>query len=261
VETFGETRWVQVNIAFPGQDAHQRERRAVGHLVQVLPVCQARGLITSWFFIRKGRWRVRYLPAETGSRQGRDGCPLRSLLTQGLSWTSDIYEPEIHAFGGHPSMDTAHALFHADSHHLLTFLASTPTDRREHSLILCTALMRAAGLDVNEQGDVWARIAEQRAALRGELPAPPTWAAFTNDVRQLLLSNPRPGGITDEWLTAFDQAGKQLRTLREDGQLTRGIRAVIALHVIFHWNRIGIPGPAQAELAQAAKEAIFEAPL
>ena len=32
---------------------------------------------------------------------------------------------------------------------------------------------------------------------------------------------------------------------------------VLALHVIFHWNRIGLAGAAQATLAHAAKEAIF----
>jgi hypothetical protein len=45
--------------------------------------------------------------------------------------------------------------------------------------------------------------------------------------------------------------------VRETGQLTRGLRTVIALHVIFHWNRIGLPASAQATLAQAATEASF----
>jgi thiopeptide-type bacteriocin biosynthesis protein len=260
VETSAETRWVQVNITFPGQDAYERERRAVGHLSRVLPVAEADGHITSWFFIRKGRWRVRFLPAETGSREApHDDRRLHSLLTQDLPWTSDIYEPEIHAFGGPASMDTAHTLFHADSRHLLTFLAGAPAGRRERSLILLTAFMRAAGLDVGEQGDVWGRVADQRSALRGDLPAPTTWASFTGDVRRLLLGNARSGGVADGWLTAFQEAGTQLRALREAGRLTRGIRAVTALHVIFHWNRIGIPGSAQAVLAQAAKEAIFGA--
>ncbi|TYC10060.1 bacteriocin biosynthesis protein [Actinomadura syzygii] len=245
--------WTQVNIAFPGQKPRERERQAAAHLARILPTAEASGLITSWFFIRKDRWRVRYLPTETSG----DGRYLRSLLTRGVDWTSDIYEPEVHAFGGHPSMDTAHELFHADSHHLLTFLNSTPTDRRERSLILLTALMRAAGLEFGEQGDVWARIAEQRAALRGELPDPATWAAFTDDVRRLLLGRPQPDDIGNDWLTAFDTAGGQLKAQRESGQLTRGIRAVTALHVIFHWNRIGITGPTQAILAQAAKEAIL----
>ncbi|QXJ21689.1 bacteriocin biosynthesis protein [Actinomadura graeca] len=241
--------WNQVNIAFPGKDARERERQAAAHLARILPAAEADGLITSWFFVRKDRWRVRYLPAEPGDRS------VRSLLTQGVAWTSEIYEPEIHAFGGPASMDSTHDLFHADSRHVLTFLNGAPSDRRERSLILLTALMRASGLELGEQGDVWARIAEQRSALRGAPPAPDTWASFTDDVRRLLLGRPRPADIGNDWLTAFEKTGRQLRALRESGRLTRGIRAVTTLHVIFHWNRIGITGPAQAALAQAAKEA------
>ncbi|GAA1892716.1 thiopeptide-type bacteriocin biosynthesis protein [Actinomadura bangladeshensis] len=251
-DTSDNSSWTQVNIAFPGQNARERERQAVAHLARVLPPAETAGLITSWFFIRKGRWRVRYRPAET---RGRDS--VRSQLIRGVDWTGDIYEPEIHAFGGHPSMDTAHKLFHADSRHLLTFLNGTPADRRERSLILCTALMRAAGLEFGEQGDVWAQIAEQRSVLRGELPDPATWSSFTNDVRQLLTGQAQRDDIGHDWLTAFQNTGGQLKSLREHGQLTRGIRAVTALHVIFHWNRIGLTGPTQAMIAQAAKDAIF----
>ncbi len=195
-----ETSWTQVNIAFPGQDPRERERQAVEHIARTLPAAQTSGLITSWFFIRKGRWRVRYLPTEQAT--SRNECPLHPLLTQGVDWTGDIYEPEVHAFGGPASMDTAHELFQADSRHLLAFLSDTPSDRRERSLILCTAFMRAAGLEFGEQGDVWARIAKQRCALRGELPAPSTWASFTDDVRRLLLGKACP----DE--TAIDQPGE-----------------------------------------------------
>ncbi|MUN35399.1 thiopeptide-type bacteriocin biosynthesis protein [Actinomadura litoris] len=244
--------WTQVNIAFPGHNARERERRAAAHLVRILPAAEADGRITSWFFTRKTRWRIRYRPAKAS-----DSRPLRSLLTQGVDSTNDIYEPEVHAFGGHPSMETAHQLFHADSHHLLTFLNGAPTDRRERSLILLTTLMRAAGLEFGEQGDVWARVAEQRSPLRSDLPEPATWASFTHGVRHLLLGKPRPDDIGSHWLTAFETAGGQLKDLRERGQLTRGIRAITALHVIFHWNRIGLTGPTQAELAQAVKEAIL----
>lgn len=246
--------WTQLNIAFPGQDARQRERKAAAHLARFLPAAEADGRITSWFFIRKDRWRIRYQPAEPGSS---DSHSLRSRLTRGVAWTSDIYEPEVHAFGGHASMDTAHDLFHADSRHLLAFLTSAATDRKERSLILLTTLMRAAGLEFEEQGDVWARIAEQRSALRSDLPEPATWAFFTDDVRHLLIGKARPSDIGNDWLTAFENAGGQLKALRDNGQLTRGIRSVTALHVIFHWNRIGIAGPTQAVLAQAAKEAIL----
>jgi thiopeptide-type bacteriocin biosynthesis protein len=251
-EALYETPWRQVNIAYPG-DRQQREHHAIRHLAGVLPAAEADGLITSWWWIRKGAWRVRYLLAEeTG---GHD--PVHPLLTAGVAWTDDIYEPEVHAFGGQVSMDTAHILWHRDSRHLLSYLDNNPADRREHSLVLCTALMRAAGLDWNEQGDVWARIAEQRNGLQPPAPDPQAWASFVGDVRHLLLGTARPDTIAGDWLTAFSEAGRAVRTLREADGLTRGLRAVIATHVIFHLNRIGIPATTQAALAQAAKEAVF----
>jgi thiopeptide-type bacteriocin biosynthesis protein len=253
-----ETPWKQVNIAYPSPDPHQRERQAVDHLTHVLPAAEADGLITSWFFIRKGRWRVRYLLTEdTSGHDGRNTDPLHPLLTDGVAWTDEIYEPETHAFGGPDSMNAAHALFHRDSRHLLPLLHNGPADRREHSLVLCTALMRTAGLDFNEQGDVWARVAEQRAGLAGVPPDSQVWASFTSDVRHLLLGDARADLIGGDWLTTFEDTGRTLRTLRENGRLTRGIRAVIALHVIFHWNRFGLTATTQATLARAAKEAVF----
>jgi thiopeptide-type bacteriocin biosynthesis protein len=246
-----ETPWQQVNISCAGGTRQQQEQRAIEHLRQVLPAAEDAGLIASWWFIRKGAWRVRYLPTETGS-QGL----ARKLLTGGVSWTSDIYEPETHAFGGPGAMTAAHTLFHHDSRHLLGYLSQEPADRRERSLVLCSAMMRAAALDLNEQGDVWARVLQHRAE---HLKWPPTsnartWERFTGDARRLLLGTPRDTG---EWHTAFQNAGTNLQRLRETGELTRGLRTVVALHVLFHWNRIGLPAASQATLAQAAKEAIF----
>jgi thiopeptide-type bacteriocin biosynthesis protein len=253
-----ETPWKQVNIVYPARDSQERERQAVGHLARVLPAAEADGLITAWFFIRKGPWRIRYLLAQDTTGHGEPNPdPLRARLIAGARWTDDIYEPEVHAFGGPASMDIAHRLFHYDSHHLLAYLHHSPADRRERSLVLCTALMRTAGLDLNEQGDVWARIAAQRSPLAGPPPDPRVWAIFTTDIRCLLLGDPRADLIGSDWLTAFEETGRALRTLRENGDLTRGIRAITALHVIFHWNRIGVRAVTQATLAQAAKDAIF----
>ncbi len=180
----------------PGQTAQEREQRAVAHLSRVLPVAETASLVTFWWFIRKGAWRIRYLPTnspDSGDRASR-------LLTEGTTWTSGIYEPETHAFGGHDAMATAHTLFHHDSRHLLTYLHQHPTTRREHSLILCSALMRAAGLYPNEQGDVWAQVPEHRAAHLNQAPITDArrWARFTGDVRSLLLGAPRTSG---DWHT------------------------------------------------------------
>jgi thiopeptide-type bacteriocin biosynthesis protein len=253
-----ETPWKQVNIAYPAQDRAERERQAVAHLTGILPPAEADGLITAWWFIRKDAWRVRYLLTDQANGHGsKTADSLHPLLTNGVTWTHDIYEPEIHAFGGPASMDIAHTLFHADSHHLLSALSDGPADRRERSLVLCTALMRAAGLDINEQGDVWAQVAAQRAGL-AQMPSDlQVWASFTGNVRHLLLGRPRANLIDSDWLTAFQQAGRSLQNLRKSGTLTRGIRAVIALHVIFHWNKLGLTAGTQATLAHAAKEAIF----
>ena len=247
-----EIHWEQVNITYPGSSRQERERHAIAHLTRVLPAAEAHELVTAWWFIRKDPWRIRYLPASTD--HGFD--PVHRLLTDQVVWTSDIYEPETHAFGGPEAMDAAHTLFHHDSRHLLDYLQRDPADRRERSLILCTALMRAAGLDLEEQGDVWAHVDQMRAPLLDPalLPEPGIWTAFTDKVRYLLLGTARS---TDSWHAAFDGAGATLRALRETGRLTRGLRAVIAKHVIFHWNRIGLPAATQAVLAHAAKEAIF----
>lgn len=252
-----QPRWKQVNITYASHGNQAREHEAVTHLARVFPAAEAEGLLTSWFFIRKGPWRIRYLLAGTLAGNEPDCDPVHPLLIDGVTWASDIYEPETHAFGGPGSMDAAHQLFHADSRNLLTYLSSDPQERRERSLVLCSALMKAAGLDFNEQGDVWARIAEQRAALLDNPPDPHVWKSFTADTHHLLTGRACRNDIGNGWIAAFEELGTTLKVLRNTGQLTRGIRGTIALHVVFHWNRIGIPGKVQAILARAAKEAVF----
>lgn len=247
------TPWHQINIAYTGDNPRHREQAALTHLRQVIPAAEDAGLITSWWFIRKGAWRIRYLTTDTPD----SSALAHQLISQDVAWTQDIYEPETRAFGGPDAMAAAHTLFHHDSHHLLNYLNQHRSDRREQSLILCTALMRAAALDLNEQGDVWAKVLDYRTDDLHEPPAPDveTWQSFTGDVRRLIEGAARSAG---EWHTAFQEAGTTLRLLREQGKLTRGLRAVIALNIIFHWNRIGLPAMIQARLACAAAEAIFD---
>ncbi|HEX8866469.1 MAG TPA: thiopeptide-type bacteriocin biosynthesis protein [Lentzea sp.] len=249
--------WTQRNLTFPGASAEERERHAVAHLSHALAELCDRGLTLRWWFVRKGAWRIRY--HLTGSTTDLPDDPVHPVLSAGLQWTSDIYEPETHAFGGPESMDLAHELFHQDSRFLLPYLATDPADRRERSLLLLTGLMRAAGLDINEQGDVWAQVADYRPAALTRSVAPQMWAAFTADVGHLLRGTARSDIVDPGWLAAFTHTGNSLKSLREQGLLTRGIRAIIALHVIFAWNRLGLTAPIQADLATAAKEAIFGA--
>jgi protein-L-isoaspartate(D-aspartate) O-methyltransferase len=184
-----------------------------------------------------------------------------------LSWAPGIYEPETHAFGGDAAIDAAHQLFHHDSRHLLTYdppPAPGHLGRRETAVMLCSAMMRAAGLDLFEQADVWAKVAALRHALA---PAPPDRpAALATRMRRLMTASTRPlcdpaghGPLAghDAWVAAFEQAGQTLACLARHGSLTRGLRAVLAHHVIFHANRAGLSLEDQRTLSALATEAVM----
>lgn len=254
--------WRQVNVEFP--DWEHAEATAVTELAPLLHTAEAVGAITTWFFIRKHPcWRIRYIPV-TGAQSPIDQH-LDELVSAGhfTAWTEIIYEPEVHAFGGAQSMDSAHRFFHRDSRGLLDFLRDDAArHRRETSLMLCNLMMRAAGLDWYEQGDVWTRVAAHRAL-------PPGSEQNSNnqlhaDVHRLLSVDPayviQPGGplaAATEWASAYTEAGIDLARLNENGQLHRGLRNVLAHHVIFAWNRLGLPYGTQATLTAAAKTVIF----
>ncbi|EFC83505.1 thiopeptide-type bacteriocin biosynthesis protein [Parafrankia sp. EUN1f] len=260
--------WHQVNVAFPNWVS--AEATAVDHLTPLLDSAETDGLITSWFLVRKAPcWRIRYLPRETtGEAEAYIHTRLAGLqetrLIQDTTFT--LYEPESHAFGGAEGMDTAHRLFHLDSRHLLTYLNDTshnPADRRrrELSVLLCSHLLHAAGLDWYEEGDVWARVADHRQP--PERIPDDGLRTLHDGLRRLMSIDNRllptdalPPAFT-AWTSAFAAAGTELAILATDGRLHRGLRAVLAHHVIFAWNRHGLPHTAQAVLAHAAKTVVF----
>ena len=259
--------WWQVNVEFP--DPVTAEQVGVHHLAPALHQSSR-----EWFLIRKkGAWRCRtHLPhAPAGQAAVRERvCGLLDELTHAghiSGWTPVVYEPEIRAFGGDEAMTAAHTLFCADTRHLMAFLAATeqgPDQRKEISLLLCHTLMRAAGLDHYEQGDVWDRVASTRP-----LPtAGPPPEKVHHQVHRLLSVDPGPraahfapsGAFAGfaPWARAFQDCGRELADLHTRGRLERGLRAVLAHHVIFCWNRLSIPAPAQAVLSHTAARTIFD---
>ncbi len=136
--------------------------------------------------------------------------------------------------------------------------------RRELSVLLCTALMRGAGLEWHEQGDVWHHVitAEHRSSL-ADLPRE-RLEVTAAEIRALLVADldslTSPGGPlapVAEWVTAFRDAGRSLAEAVRLGTLDRGLRQVLSYHVIFHWNRLGLSLRAQSALAWAARTAIL----
>ena len=184
---------------------------------------------------------------------------LRDLAADGLiaGWHERIYEPETWAFGGTEGMVIAHDVFCADSP---AALAETGAPGgKERAVLLIAAMTRAAVLDPFETGDVWAKL----AALRPHVDAPPPErrADAVAAIRRLLTADAaqrhdaEPGWA--DRVTAFEEAGRQLAHLAAGGQLTRGLRSVLAHHLIFAFNRAGVPARAQAAAAWLAVRAAF----
>jgi thiopeptide-type bacteriocin biosynthesis protein len=246
--------WRQVNVTFPDWDRAEHTTAS-----RLAPLLNAAG---GWWFIRKHPcWRIRYRPG-TGNEAitERD---LDSLVSAGhiTGWTYAIYEPETRAFGGHEAMTAAHRLFQADSHSFLAYLRGEPdfTHRREVALMLCSIMMRTASQDWYEQGDIWARVAEHRNPPSGYGSAGPSPASVRHflTVAENQLRGETPLAPCNEWAAAYADAGRELGSLTAHGQLHRGLRDVLAHHVIFAWNRIGLPHAAQSALAGTAATIVF----
>ncbi|MGH3868277.1 MAG: thiopeptide-type bacteriocin biosynthesis protein [Pseudonocardiaceae bacterium] len=266
--------WRQVFIQF--DDYSTAEHIGVAHLGPDMTSAEAAGLIASWFFIRKAPcWRLRFRPSHDRTEQDATTFIHQQLTTHQeagriASWVETIYEPEMHAFGGPVAMNLAHHLFHSDSRHILAYLTSfrattsggCSDQRRELSILLCSTLMRGAGQDWYEQGDIWARVAEHRS-LPPDTP-PDRLRTMEPDLRRLmtvdaslLMRENGPLTVLSTWSANFEEAGRALADLARNGTLRRGVRAVLAHHVIFHWNRIGLPYTTQSILATGATAVVL----
>lgn len=177
---------------------------------------------------------------------------------QATGWTPGIYEPEVEAFGGAEGMTIAHELFCADSPPALA--ATGDARNRERCILLLSTLFRAAALDPFEIGDVWARLAALRPsiALPSEEEQRPQLAAM----RRLMNADAAQRETTEaQWserVAAFETAGRALAALASQGRLTRGLRAVLAHHAIFAFNRAGTPPAEQAAAAWLARQVTFD---
>ncbi|MEU8571062.1 methyltransferase, FxLD system [Streptomyces pathocidini] len=253
-------RWQQHNITFV--DREMARRTIAERLGPALIEAEADGQLTGWWFMNKQPWPLRYLADKPSPAIE---SLLSDLIGDGVATLClpCVYEPETDAFGGLEAMEAAHELFHSDSRHLLTYQPSPMhLGRRETAVLLASAMMRGAGLDWFEQGDVWAKVAAFRPVTNP--PHPERAAELISPMQKLMTADARslcrPNGPLhryDEWVTAFERAGATLADLAARGALTRGLRAVIAHHVIFHANRAGLLRDDQSALSHIAREVVM----
>ncbi|REE98998.1 methyltransferase, FxLD system [Thermomonospora umbrina] len=252
-------RWHHYLIEF--SDPPTAEHTAATVLAPALEAARENGELHTWWHLRKTpAWRLRYQPS----------CPDTTVIDELLAamtaegqlarWTRGIYEPETVAFGGPTGMDVAHTLFHGDSRHCLARASGSHTalGRRETTVLLFSSMLRAAGLDWFEQGDVWAKVASLRVAAHRDGDLRHT-EKLGRAIRRLMTVDARgePDLVPPTWCSAFDTAGRRLAELARDGHLERGLRAVLAHHFIFHANRAGLSGHDQATLAALAVNTVF----
>ncbi|MEV7189166.1 methyltransferase, FxLD system [Kitasatospora sp. NPDC093102] len=256
------TGWIQHDLVFA--DPATVEQITAHHLAPVLIHAQNSGLLEGWWYMRKGGLRLRY---RTAAPAPVVTALLDTLVEEGLveGWATVVYEPETEVFGGPEAMQIAHRLFHTDSRHLMARAAKPepPTlGRTETFVVLVSAMLRSAGLDWYEQGDVWSRFVAER-------PEPPSLTPeraaalnaamhrlMTLDTRRLTRPGEPLAGHTG-WVDAFETAGQDLVRAARDGRLTRGLRAVLAHLMIFHANRAGVPIEHQSTTAARALDIAF----
>lgn len=277
-QTVTRLGWVHVHIEFTDWD--RAESVAADHLGPQLRQFEEADLLASWWFVRKAPyWRLRCLHTATLTQAElaeRLAAALNAMRARGLlaGIGRSIYEPEALAFGGPDGISAAHDLFHADSQAILGYLRrhTAPPEhgigRRELSVMLCSALFRGAGQDWYEQGDVWRRVAEMRPLPPGTptdripemAPALKHLMTLASASSGPLFGHNRPLAYASPWTAAFTRAGRRLGHAAHQGTLQRGIREVLAHHVIFHWNRLGLTARSQGILSRAARDTVMARP-
>jgi protein-L-isoaspartate(D-aspartate) O-methyltransferase len=250
--------WRQLNLTCT--DWRTAEQVAAASLGPLIAGAHDAGALTSWWFIRKGdTWRIRIESPADGLIEHATACLLHADGVRSV--TETIYEPETTAFGGPDGMDAAHRLFCADSRHLISQAARPGLGlRRELPVVLASRMLRAARQDWYEQGDCWVQLAAHRDDGHGPEPAPATVDAMLTLMTALADAPASPLHARPDWGSAFEDAGRHLAELGGRGTLTRGLRAVLAHHLLFLFNRHGVSAADQYALASAAREAVFGLP-
>lgn len=230
--------------------------------------------IDNWWFLRKAQGgphlRLRLHPASgsdiTDLAKALDSC-FESWRQAGELLRSNrlVYEPEVSIFGGDAGMEIAHKVFYSDS---LGYCRSAPLLSARGfqfssgvSAAVLAGFFQGAGLDWFEQGDVWRVVGHLRAAT---LPASVAEAdtkpvsrlrSIFSDTEAIVAEAAADLPGLSEWHLGLKELGRTLAAADARGGLEIGIRRIMAVHVIFHWNRMGFSFAQQALLSQFSRMA------
>lgn len=262
----GAANWVQINLTFPDYSTAENAM-----LNAVWPALRQLDIDRWWFLRKRPHWRLRLRPATnttTASLLDQVAAALEPIRSRQIieTWSIARYEPETTAFGGTYGMRAVHDIFHADSNGYLEFRKATrhrpdqSPNPKLVSLLICTHMFKATGIERPEHGDIWARVAEQRPPVTSGTGLASLTAkvstALRVDLRQLTATDPSFSSA-EAWTININECGRRLGDLWRAGTIDAGIRGILARTVIFHWNRIGLQAQQQSLLAAAARDAVL----
>ena len=230
-------------------------------VLRALAPLRRTGTVRAAYFQRKApglRWRI----ASSDAAAVRVAlAPVLARLCeprQGLAaWNETVYEPELHLFGGSAAMHAVHALFDADT---AAWSQLTALRRRGNLPYTDAVLALAQGNELfsaalggrpEEVWDAWCRLAvfhDLAPLAEGpEKRSRPTLAVLAAHPQALDAQS-----VIDALAAAQRRAGAALAELAMQGQLTQGVRGVLAAVALFGWNRIGLtPHERRHALTQA----------
>lgn len=154
------------------------------------------------------------------------------------------YEPEVGLFGGETAMQHAHRFFEMDAWLALHAHKLDTNNRYLTSHLWMTLMLRSCGLDSFEQWDVWQKLGQVRPPARPEhhklveqisAAVQRIGSLSTDRLWEELLGRVPEMGVWKDELTLW---GKAMQGLLAHGPLERGLRSILAVHVIFHSNRM-----------------------
>ncbi len=234
-----DTSWWHASVAFP--DPHADAAQALATAL--------------------GERRFHFLRKDAGVRL-RTEQPVADLLDQLVAdrvitgWVGGIYEPETHAFGGPRAWRSR-----------TTCSAPTAPPRSPRPAPRRPRAQRDAAVRHDPRGGTGPLRSRRRMGPVGRPAAPvtppqgPALDRAVSAMRRLMNADAalRPDAEAGwvERVAEFEDAGRRLRRLAADGRLIRGIRAVIAHHAIFAFNRAGVPAETQAATAWLGRHVAF----
>lgn len=254
------TLWLNFRIELDDPDKYQSTLRQIYYILQEITNEE---IINGFWYVRKKdvsyHIRLRIMTniiykTKLSSKIKRE---ISKLDIEGI--TQSVYEPEVCLFGGEAGMKLAHEFFSIDSEFILKFLSHIDIDKLisldSVSLWLWQSLIKEMNFDLYERWDIWNKVWQLR---RFEETESSSTQHYQEKLSKLFLLNLET--ISDPvgqhialYNSMYIKWGKKLVQSDRNGLLNRGIRQLIAIHIIFSWNRMGFGNEKQRILASIMK--------